>query len=481
MAAKKITSSLEKLVLAKQHKSPYLGVRALSQLIAKEHKIKISKSAIAKILGKKGLTQRRGPKKASFLYQARAISNCGLILLRCLDSQLGLFDALQDELSVYFGRLKKDTLKKLIILTSFSALINEDVGLSVKRKGFLRLAGLGRLPAHGLSYFNEHLTQNKPTVSLKAVKEAAKFVSAVKFCFNNGYFGFCDGKLTTFWDSPPLLSDFYLSLGSAKMRIQKMLANKAIMIAYTKSFDYLSALVFNFIKGIESGLKRVEFLDEKGAVLEKLEDCPSKLNLFFGYYPPIVSKGANLVTDLKRFKRFSWEELGEFYCSNVLTKFSQPKMRQTLILNNILIKGKKPRTFDWGLLSSANLGDKKEKIGLFLKQYLYLWPYISEDFLRDMETIEKAILSSQKTNDYLSKMIPNRLNFTSPRDLVRIGQILSILFKEMVYGWEPKAKTGDFVLGKGYVKIVLKQAPKELKKKFNKACLYLDGRRAFLV
>ncbi|MCK4912876.1 MAG: hypothetical protein KAS05_04040, partial [Candidatus Omnitrophica bacterium] len=62
----------------------------------------------------------------------------------------------------------------------------------------------------------------------------------------------------------------------------------------------------------------------------------------------------------------------------------------------------------------------------------------------------------------------------------RVGQILSVIFKEMIWGWEPKNKAGNFVLGKDYIKISFKKIPKEVKKRFNNERFYLDGRRVFI-
>ena len=71
----------------------------------------------------------------------------------------------------------------------------------------------------------------------------------------------------------------------------------------------------------QSGLKRVEFLGEKGSILSKLEVEASRIHLFFGYYPRIVSKGIEFLTHPKRFRRFFWDELGEYLGENVLMKF----------------------------------------------------------------------------------------------------------------------------------------------------------------
>ncbi|MCQ9205425.1 MAG: helix-turn-helix domain-containing protein [Omnitrophica bacterium] len=480
MPKKKITSSLARLVVLESRKQPYLGVRGLANRLAKRHQVIISKSAIHNILKVKGLKQAQGPKKASLLYRTRGVDNCGLILLKALDYQIGLFEHISNSLRVYFPRLSKDLLTKLITLATFSSFIGEKLEESAKNIGFLRLAGLSHLPIRKLNYFNKILARYKPVVSLKPVKENIRFVSSVKLYFNNGDCGFCDAKMSTFWDEPCRVGIFFLPLGAAIGRLKEMLKSKIIIVGYTKSFDYLSLSVFNFINGINSGLKKVQFLSESNKLLYELKVNFPKLNLFFGYCPQIAWRGAEFLVRPKKFKRFLWPELGEFFCFNALTKFSHPKAKKGVTLDNLLIKKKVLLLPDWGLLSTLTIGNKRVNIAAFLKKYLYLWPNINEEFSQDMEVIEKSLLSSSKNKDYLRKILPERLGFKESRDFARIGQILSVIFKELIWGWEPKGKRGDFSWDKDCVRILLKQIPKQAKRSFNRASLFIDGRRAFI-
>jgi hypothetical protein len=55
-----------------------------------------------------------------------------------------------------------------------------------------------------------------------------------------------------------------------------------------------------------------------------------------------------------------------------------------------------------------------------------------------------------------------------------------VIFKETIWGWEPKARKGYFNLGKDYVRILLKSMPLEAKNSFNQAGFSIDKKRAFL-
>ena len=110
-----------------------------------------------------------------------------------------------------------------------------------------------------------------------------------------------------------------------------------------------------------------------------------------------------------------------------------------------------------------------------------MWRYVNDDFFKDMEAIQKAVFDSEKKRTPLSKMLPQRLQFTGLADCSRISQILSVLFKEVVFGWEPKGKRGTFRLGKEAVYIALEGAPLELKKNFNRSGFTFAKKPAVLV
>ena len=99
---------------------------------------------------------------------------------------------------------------------------------------------------------------------------------------------------------------------------------------------------------------------------------------------------------------------------------------------------------------------------------------------KDMEVIGKSLFAAKKYENYLIRMLPQKLQFIQLLDFARAGQILSIIFKEIVWGWEPKGKKGDFREYKDCLQVFLKQAPRELKKQFNRLGFYVGRKRVFI-
>ena len=479
MPKKIVTPAIRKIILQERRRNPHLGVRPLSELLKKRHKVMLSKSAISKILTSSGLKDKKGRKNSLLIYKGKSLTHCGLFLLRCLDYQVGIFDHLSQELKEYFPKINKELLKRLIILASFSALINEDSKKSARREGFLRLAGLGHFPARKMDYFKDQLSQYKPKVDLKPLKNNLVRVSTIKFFFNNGHCSHFDAKMSTLWGGLCKMEQFFLPLRAASKLIEQMIEDKTIILGYTKSFGYLSPLTFDFLKAMDKGIKKIEFLDERGKVLKELKVDLSKISFFIGYYPEILNKGVTSIGRPKRFKSFFWEGVGELLCASSLARFSQPERKQELMLNNVLIKQGASFLPSWGLLTGS-ISSKKTRVASFLKRYLYLWPNAEKSFIDDMRVIEKSIFNPSEDRDYLAKMLPKSLVFKDSLDFARVGQLLSVIFKEMIWGWEPKNKEGDFAIGKDYLRISLKKVPREVKKRFNNGRFYLDGRRAFI-
>jgi len=474
-----VTPAIRKIVFGEKRRTPHLGVRPLSELLKNKYSIILSKSAINKILVSSGLKEKKGRKNSLLIYKGKSLTHCGLFLLRCLDYQVGIFDYLSHELKSYFPKINKDLLKQLIILASFSAFLNEDLKKSIKREGFLRLAGLGHFPARKMDYFKEQLSQCKPKVDLKPLKNTLVRVSTIKFLFNNGHCSYFDARMSTLWNGPCKMEQFSLPLRAASKLIGQMIEDKTIIIGYTKSFGCLSPLTFDFLKAMDKGIKKVEFLDERGKVVKELKVSLPKVSFFIGYYPEILNKGVTPIGRPKRFKSFFWEGIGGFLCASSLTRFSQPERKQELMLNNVLIKQGASSLPSWGLLTGS-ISNAKVRVASYLKKYLYLWPSAEKSFIDDMRVIEKSIFNPSKDRGYIAKMLPKSLFFKDSFDFARVGQILSVVFKEMIWGWEPKNKEGDFAIGKDYLRISLKKVPREVKKRFNRGRFHLNGRIAFI-
>ncbi len=481
MPRKKITPQIKEIVLKLKRQFPNKGVRALTYILEDKHDIKISKSALHKILKEKGIKSKLGRKKAIKSYQTKAVEHCGLILLRCLDYQIGFFQYLAKELRAYLPKLPSDILKELLILGSFSSFIGDkDIHKSIKREGFLRLASLNHFPATKFKELKEKISQSKPAIKLGQIKENVRLASTIKFYFKSGYIGFADARMSTLWNGPCESEHFFLSLKGSISLIQRMIKEKALIVGYTKSFGYLSMLSFNFLKAIDSGIERIEFLGINGEVLKELDITIPKLSFFIGYSPKILNRGFKYLGQLKRYNRFFWEEIGEYMCNRVLTRFTQAKEDESLVINNVLIKQSTAKSPTWGILT-GNVSSQKSTMAAFMKRYFYLWPNAEEGFNEDMDILQKEITNPSIKENYLEKMVPSKLVFRDINDLSFISQILSAIFKEVVYGWEPKGKKGDFTLGKEYLKISFKKAPKQVKRNFNRSCFYLDEKRALVI
>jgi len=267
-----------------------------------------------------------------------------------------------------------------------------------------------------------------------------------------------------------------------------MLKDHVLIVGYTKSFEYLSRLTFDFIKGLQSGIEKIELLDKDGNVVRRMKLTHQKIVLIFGYYPAIVTKGMVVFSETSRLSKISAEREFEFYASTALARFIQPASTVSkkdssgateLFLSKTVLKAHYASAFQWGVLST--ISNKSSQLLPFLKKYLYMWRYVSDDFFKDMEAIQKAVFDHEKKRTPLSKMLPQRLQLTTLADCSRISQILSVLFKEVVFGWEPKAKRGSFSLGKEAVYIALKDAPPELKRHFNSSGFTFAKKPAVLV
>ena len=78
-------------------------------------------------------------------------------------------------------------------------------------------------------------------------------------------------------------------------------------------------------------------------------------------------------------------------------------------------------------------------------------------------------------------MLPQKLKFSQPLDFARVTLMLSILFKEVVSGFEPRGKRGNFTFTKDAILVSIKTASKSFKKRFNTTCFYVEDKRVLLI
>lgn len=483
MPRNKVSSRLKKIIIAKKKKKPFLSVRKLAELVRIKYKIEVSKSTVSNVLKEEKIESKKGRKKASGFYQKKIYSQAGLALILALDSQLGLFEYLSQQLKFYFPRLSNQkSLDKFIILGSFLSFLRWQPKQLRQNRDLLRLTGLRNFPLRKFKRFEQGILKQQPQLSLKGLKQGdLASVWAVKFFFKNGYQGFSDARLSTLWEGVCGLKEFSLSLKGSCSKVEKMLEDNLITIGYTKSFDSISLLAANFFRGAKSGLKRLDFLDKQGKIIKKItiNDKP-ELNIMAGYYYPGVRKGMHFLAKAGAYKVFSWAGLGEHYASSCPVRAYTAGRKEPLYLDSILIKKKTFANPCWGILTNAGVKNKKQHISKFLKKYLYSWPGLENKFRQDMEIIEKSFFLTTKQGQYLKSLIPNRLSFERREDLCRVVQILAVIFKEFVCGWEPRNKQGLFTIRKNCIELSLFNVPQAVKENINGLGLYIGRKRLFV-
>jgi hypothetical protein len=472
---KKVNASLKKLILSQHKKNPALGVRKLADLLKEEYGISLSKSTVHSLLQSRGKKLKRGAKKAKIAYKKKDLDEAGLMILRCIDSQIGFFDYLADELKIYLPKLEKELIKKFVILTSFASLVVGDLDQVIRKKSFLRLAGLYRFPAQKFSYFKQLINRYQPSVELKPLDRNLIPIAGVKIIFRDGSNIFSDPKLTTLWDSLPQIDYFFASFKSCKERILRMLEQRCLVIGYTKSFDYLSDLVFRLSKAKSSQISKIEFFDLNAKLIEQIK-VNKKIDIILGYYPKGIAKGVRLSKKKSPYRRIHLEQVGSFYLMNVCKEFSQLSGNKRVILNNVLINNKSYGLPNWGIITfSARLS--KEKVKLIFKQYIYLWPELEENLFEGTKEIESSFFKEESKRKEIDTMIPNRLLISKLGKLGRVSQLLSVIAKELIEGLEPRRRNGFLEMGKEHILLVLSGASAAAKKKLNKQAFFIDKKR----
>ncbi len=474
---KKIDARLKKLVLNQHRNNPNLGVRKLSDLLEKKYGVLLSKSSVHSVLQAKGAKLKKGRKEAKLAYEKNSIPEAGLLLLRCIDSQIGFFEYVSDELNIYTPKLKKELLKKFIILASLAFLSAEKPNTAARKKSYLRLAGLYRFPVKKFNYFKKQIVRYQPTLELKLLHKNLTIISGIKIIFIDRSYIFSDAKMTTLWDSVPKIEYFFSSLQDAKNRVMKMAKEGLFIFGYTKSWGHLSTLVFKLIKGQKQRIAAVQFLDTKAKVVEKIE-MKKKTDFILGYYPKGVSKGLNFPKKQKRYKCIHLTPLGTYYLLDLSIEFIQNIDNERIISNNVLIRDKNYGLPNWGLITSYQK-ITKTLLKDIINSYLYLWPDREESFFAGTKAIEQSFFNKDAQKKEIMGILPHKLSFSQLTDFSRVGQLLSILCKELVEGFEPKRKRGFIENGNDYLLVVLDKIAAKTKKRLNKQAFFVDGKRVF--
>lgn len=477
-----ITAALKKILLKERRHNPYLGVRGLSKLLKNQYQVEISKSAVYALLKRQLHGTAKGRKKESQIFQRQALENCPLFLLSAMDSVIGFINVIVQGLLFYFPHMKQDSIGKIVTLFVFSSFAQKNNLSFGNKRTLLKITQLKAYPHRKMHDFVHIVKNDKPVISLAAVRKNVEYVSTVKISFDNGWVSYCDGRFATFWGGVCTMNHFFSPFGAVKARLADMMHNNLLMINYTKSFQYLSPLVFEFINGVKSGIKKIELLGEKGNVLDTITPWSGFLKnvsgeqfkpfFLIGYYPKILSKGMAFLEKSTKFKKLEWDD--SFFYSNLKTRFFQDKIHKEVITNNVLIARKKNILPCWGIIT-----DMSDDLENCLKKYLTIWPYLDKVFFEEIEIAEKFFSSSEKTME-LVNLFPMEMAFNDEDDFAKVGEILSNVFRATIGDMANYDKNGYIDTGKHFIKIRIANVSADIKKKFNNTCFYWDKKRVFL-
>ncbi|MCF7917146.1 MAG: helix-turn-helix domain-containing protein [Candidatus Omnitrophica bacterium] len=474
---KKINARLKKIILSQHKSNPGLGVRKLASLLEKKHGLSVSKSTIHLIVKASKIELKKGPKKALTAYKKKSLDECGLILLRCIDNYLGLFDYLTDELNAYFSKLKKELLNKFLVLSSLAAISGQNFKQTVRKKNYQRLAGIYHFPVKKFSYFSSQIKRYKPTVEVSGLGNNLTIISGIKIIFKDGSYIFSDSKMATLWDSPPGIEYFFSPLKYSQGRLAKMVREGLFIIGYTKSFDRFSPLVFKLIEGFEKGVSKVQFLDTKSKVVSQIE-VKKRAGFILGYYPKGVSKGIKFKERKKRYSRLHFSQLGTFYIFDILSELLKITDDESVTSNNVLIRNKDYGLPNWGLVISERKISKNKLRGI-VKNYFYLWPNREKNFFEGTKMIEQSFLTGDKQKGEIAGIMPHKISFSQEKDFARVGQLLLAVFKEVIEGVEPKRKSGFLKTGKDHITVVLEGLPVSVAERLNRQAFFIRRKRVF--
>jgi len=473
MARAKIKSGVRQLVLRECRRNPHSGVRELAKQLAARHNIILSKSAIHNIISAKGLSGGKGRKQDALLYKQKEIDGADFVMLRALDSSLGIFDCLGRELSDQFPGLTPELIARLSALAGFCAFSRKDLLERLRSRTGPGIAGLSGLSPAKAEYFLKRLSELKPEVNFLGAADNLKVVTSAKFYFSGGQVIFCDAAFSTFWTRPCPVPGFYLPLKAARQRVEQMLDKKMIMVQYTKSFDCLSPLVFSFIRGLGEGVAKVELLGLKQEVLAKYEPVNLKPSFLIGYCPRLISRALVPLGKPTRAKKLSLES-GDYFYSSLYARYFQLPDKKGLVLDNVLLSRRRGGLAGWAILT-----DRREKIGVFLERYLGTWPELDSGFAKELETLGDFFTRPVgRHQGETVKMEPQV--FQSEKDFIRLVEILMAQFKCRFGEFRFSGQKGVLISGKYSFRLQIKKVLPELKKSFNHSRFTLDGKRIYL-
>lgn len=468
----KITDSVKRIVLKERKKKSYSGCRKLADFIEEKYSLKISKSAIHNIFKKEGIKTIKGRKEQICSYTGSKKVFLGAYLLKAIDEEVEFFNYVVGHLKVIYPPKGSLSLEKLISFLCISFFLKED---EKKAYSTLKVSGLKSVPVREINSFLKRIYICSPKINFVNLQDRLEKVFCLGFLFGNGKKLFCDGSFKVLSSYPGSKKDFLTYLHSEEKMLEKMKKLNTIMIFSAPGFNHFSPPVFQFIKSLKTGLKRVDFLDGKSKVLKSRVFSGFNPSFLMGYYPRNISKSIVFIKKPK-FKKIELAPLGSFYVGIGVSEFGVTGKEEKVKLTNILIKRNKYAFPCWGIIA-----DKKPCLGA-IKEYFYRWPYLDEMFRENFEFGRKSHSYSAGVSRKNKNTLSSSIVFNSFLQIRKVIEVLYNILEKRVGGIEKKDLILEGIASKGkrIITISVKKMPIHLKKRINKIPLYIEGRKLFI-
>ncbi|MBD3246919.1 MAG: hypothetical protein GF333_07955 [Candidatus Omnitrophica bacterium] len=467
---RKIDQHLIRLVLQIRKKNPHYGVRQIAQVLRAEHSRSVSKSTVHTILKKRGPRLHRGRKKAAVRYARRTVQECGLFLLRGVDAHLELSREVAAQLHELAPKIPLTQLRKLVLACGFSAYEGGTIEMNSKKRGFLRMAGLARLPKRRTASLLALLERETARISLQTVGMNARAVAAIRVKCGNGRQVCCDARFSTLWPRPRALAYCVFPLGYVAQQVAWMRKNNFFFCFFALCRDYLADGIFDFFDALESGIESIEYLDPHSKPIGKFDCGGWKPRCAIGYFPKHVGRGISFLTKPGRFSRVEHVP-GEVYAGWVSTRFQNRA-------------GDTQRKAEVGFL-------RRRRIGLplwgvicgrrsmpLLKAYVRRYPEFDQQFPAEERVfMEKA---PDIVTENVFNLVPAALTLGRERDFRGIGEVLAAILKAEIGTVEVRMRSGEVIPYRHTYRVVMPSLPSTVRTRVNYAGFLVGNKRVFI-
>lgn len=468
----KTNDNTKKLILKERNKNNFLGCRKLAQLLEEKYSIKISKSTVNKIIKDQGIISKKGRKKDLSIYKKSGTSLAGLFIFKALEQEIGFFEEIVSQLKVIFPEIRKGRLRGIIFYITCCKYLGCDIE---KSDSILKFCKIKAISLKLLSEFEEKLSRYTPVIYLTPLNKRIDMVYSLKFIFGNGKYLFSDAKLLNLKSQPNFLIDYAAPLFKVDSRLGKIESLNSIMIFAHPSVEYLSGLVFDFLFNLNSGIKKIELLGEKGKKIKEI--CYNNFNPSFliGYVPSLVYKGIYFL-EKPIHKKISFDPFSYLYVSNCYSEFLQHFGRKAFRTNNVLLRRSKGSFPCWGIITNSEYSD-----GL-IQEYFYFWPYLEE--VSKSQLVNKQSSGEDFDNKRnCSNFLPNTMVINSFFEMAKLMGVLSKIIKlrGINLSKDLLCVQGSISNGKKCIKIFIPKMELKLKKQINCMSIFVENKRLFVV